>query len=297
MHASLYGRGLVAVSGDDARDFLQGLISNDMSRVSGDRAIYGAMLTAQGKFLHDFFVLSLEDEILLDCEAARTDDLIKRLNMYKLRARVEISDRSADFVVAAIFGDGVASALGLTDEPGAAASFGGGVAYMDPRLAAMGARAVVSDADALTGAGLVATTPDDYERLRLKLGLADGSRDMVVEKAILLENGFDELQGVDWEKGCYTGQELTARTHYRGLIKKRLMPVRIIGPLPASGTPVMLGDTTAGEMRSSFGDRGMALIRLEHFRTAINDGFPMSAGDASIVPEQPDWARFPEPDA
>jgi len=294
-YTSLDGRGLLSVSGDDRVGFLQGLISNDVTRVSPTRAIYAAMLTAQGKFLHDFFVVSLEDRLLLDCEAARLDDLMGRLNMYKLRARVEITDRTADLTVAAVIGDGAADALGLSEEPGAARTFGGGVAYMDPRLAAIGARAVAPDTAALTEAGLKAAKPEDYERLRLQLGLADGSRDMVVEKAILLENGFEELNGVDWNKGCYTGQELTARTHYRGLIKKRLMPVHINGPLPAPGTPVMLGDTAAGEMRSGLGDRGLALIRLEQFRTALAKGAPMTAGEASLVPERPDWAVFPAP--
>jgi len=295
MYLSLEGRGLLAVSGDDATDFLQGLISNDMTRVSPARAIYGALLTAQGKFLHDFFVLSLEDQILLDCEGSRLEDLMRRLNMYKLRARVEIADRSNDFTVAAVFGDGVDKTLGLTDEPGAAGTFADGIAYMDPRLAAMGARVVTPDTAALTKSGCEEAEPEDYERLRLKLGLADGSRDMVVEKAILLENGFEELHGVDWDKGCYTGQELTARTHYRGLIKKRLMPVRIVGPLPEPGTQIMLGDAAAGEMRSGAGDRGLALIRLEHFRAAVAEGTPMNAGEASLVPKQPDWAVFPDP--
>ena len=118
---------------------------------------------------------------------------------------------------------------------------------------------------------------------------------MPVDKAVLLENGFEELNGVSWDKGCYTGQELTARTHYRGLIKKRLMPVHITGPMPTPGTAITLGDAAAGEMRSGSGDVGVALIRLEQFRTAIADGKPLQAGEASLMPTQPDWASFPEP--
>ena len=122
------------------------------------------------------------------------------------------------------------------------------------------------------------------------LGLPDGSRDMVVEKATLLESGFDELNGVDWDKGCYMGQELTARTKYRGLTKKRLMPVDIDGPVPPSGTPVMVDGKEAGEMRSARGGVGLALIRLEHLDKAAGARF--TAGEARITPRKPDWAAF-----
>jgi folate-binding protein YgfZ len=115
----------------------------------------------------------------------------------------------------------------------------------------------------------------------------DGSRDLPVEKAILLENGFDELHGIDWQKGCYMGQELTARTRYRGLVRKRLLPVEIDGPLPASGTPVMAGDKEAGEMRSGIDGLGLALLRLEHL-----DKGPLTAGGATLTPRKPDWVKF-----
>ena len=128
-------------------------------------------------------------------------------------------------------------------EPGAARPLAGGVALVDPRLAALGARAILPrdalDA-ALAGAGAVATDFADYDRQRLALGVPDGSRDLVLGKSILLEIGFDELNGVDWQKGCYIGQELTARTKYRGLIKKRLLPVDDRRPPPEPGTPITL---------------------------------------------------------
>ena len=130
-------------------------------------------------------------------------------------------------------------------------------------------------------------SPADYDRLRLSLGVPDGSRDLPVEKAILLENGFDELNAIDWNKGCYMGQELTARTRYRGLVRKRLMPVAIAGEAPAPGTPLMLGDKEAGEMRSALGDVGLAMVRLE----ALGQG-ALAAGAARLSPRKPDWAKF-----
>ena len=127
-----------------------------------------------------------------------------------------------------------------------------------------------------------------YDRLRLSLGVPDGSRDLTIEKAILLESGFDELNGVDWQKGCYIGQELTARTKYRALIKKRLMPVTVDGPLPPPGTPVMAGDQEAGEMRSGRDGVGLALLRLE----AVTESKPLTAAGAKLTPQKPAWANF-----
>ena len=140
------------------------------------------------------------------------------------------------------------------------------MAFVDPRLAALGVRCILPRADircALEGTGLAEAGFPAYDRLRLELGVPDGSRDLVPEKSILLESGFDELNGVDWQKGCYIGQELTARTKYRGLIKKRLMPVEIDGPAPAPGTIVTADGREVGEMRSSRDGLGLALLRLE----------------------------------
>ena len=129
---------------------------------------------------------------------------------------------------------------------------------------------------------------DAYEDLRLGLGVPDGSRDLVVEKSILLEAGFDELNGVDWHKGCYIGQELTARTKYRGLIKRRLVPVAIDGPAPTPGTVVTADGRDVGEMRSSNGGRGLALLRTD----AVVEKKRLMAGDAVIVPTKPAWMHF-----
>ncbi|MBL6931957.1 MAG: folate-binding protein YgfZ [Rhodospirillales bacterium] len=294
-HVILENRGLLSVSGDDTISFLQGLVSNDVTKVSAERALYSAMLSPQGKFLYDFFLLQMENELLIDCEAERLDELKRKLTMYKLRSKVDLTDRSQDFVVAALIGDTVASSLDLENREGTARSFLGGIAFIDPRLGQIGGRCILPRENAgasLSEAGFIAGAPDDYETARLQLGLPDGSRDMIIDKAILLENGFHELNGVDWNKGCYMGQELTARTHYRGLVKKRLIPVRIEGPLPAPGTPVMLGDQEAGEMRSGLGEQGLALIRLEQFEAALRDGEGLKADGAVLYPIKPNWAEF-----
>jgi folate-binding protein YgfZ len=293
--AVLEDRGVLAIEGTDARAFLQGLVSNDVTKAGPARAIYAALLTPQGKFLHDFFIAELAEVLLLDCEKARLADLKRRLGLYKLRAQVTIADRSADLAVAALFGDGALGALVLPDQAGAARGFANGIAFVDPRLASAGARAIAPRESLRAGAiavGFAETGADDYDKMRISLGLPDGSRDLEVERAILLENGFEELNGVDWNKGCYMGQELTARTKYRGLVRKRLMPVAIEGPAPAFGAPIRFGEADAGEMRSSRGGIGLALLRLEKVAEARAAGMPLSAGDARLIPIKPDWAKF-----
>jgi folate-binding protein YgfZ len=286
-------RGVVSVAGPDARSFLQGLVSNDVDKVTPERAIYAALLTAQGRFLHDFFVVENDGALLLDCEAERRADLIRRLSIYKLRAKVVLSDASERLTAAVLFGEGTLDALGLPAEAGRARRLAGGVTYVDPRLAALGARALLpreTAPSAIEGAGFSEGTPDAYERLRLGLGMPDGSRDLPVEKALLLENGFDELNGIDWQKGCYMGQELTARTRYRGLVRKRLLPVRIEGPRPEPGTPVLHAEKEVGEMRSSLEGHGLALLRLDAVGPAAG---ALTAGGARLTPVIPDWMRLP----
>jgi folate-binding protein YgfZ len=285
----LDGRGILAVSGQDRRIFLQGLVSNDVEKVAPDRAVYAALLTAQGKYLHDFIMAAAGEGIWLDAEAARLADLKRRLSMYRLRAKVAIDDLP-DLAVAAVFGEGAREALGLPEQAGAARPFREGLAFVDPRLAALGARVILPGDKvraALEGAGLAERDFAGYDRHRLALGIPDGSRDLVLEKSILLESGFDELNGVDWQKGCYVGQELTARTKYRGLIKKRLFPVRIDGPAPAPGAIVERDGKEAGEMRSIGNGLGLALLRLD----AVAAGQPLSAGGTTLTPIQPDWMR------
>jgi hypothetical protein len=293
----LEDRGLLAVGGEDRVQFLQGLVSNDVTKVGPARAVYAAFLTPQGKYLHDFFILHSGDAMLIDCEQARLPDLMKRLSLYRLRSKVTLEDCSDGLLVVALFGPGWRDGLDIGGHAGDAAALAGGIIYVDPRLADAGGRAVVprvGAAAALEAAGFAKGTPDEYDRLRLSLGLPDGSRDLIVDKSILLESGFDELNGVDWQKGCYMGQELTARTKYRGLVKKRLVPVVLMGPPPAPGTQVTLNGRDAGELRSgiatSDGGLGLALMRLESLGEAA-DG-ELEAGGVPLKPAKAPWMAF-----
>src|ERR1700732_4705669 len=284
-------RRILAVSGPDRRPFLQGLVSNDVDKVSPMAARYAALLPAQGKYLYDFMMAEAGESIWLDTEAARLGDLKRRLSIYRLRSKASLDEQSG-LCVAAVFGADPLAALGLPTVPGAARPFGSGIAFVDPRLAALGARAILplDGARALLGnAGISETGFDSYDRLRLSLGVPDGSRDLILEKSILLEAGFDELNGVDWQKGCYIGQELTARTKYRGLVKRRLMPVEIEGPTPSPGTIVTMDGRGVAEMRWSRDGLGLALLRTE----PVREGKRLAAGDATLVVTKPGWMRLP----
>jgi folate-binding protein YgfZ len=267
--ALLPDRAVLEISGEDRVAFLQGLISNDVTKARADQALWAALLTPQGKWLADFFVIASGDVLLLDVEAAQLPMLAQRLSRFRLRAKVALRDASADWRVHAAWGEG-APPEGLTAR--------------DPRLPEAGWR-VLSPAGLPTNA-----SAEDYATHRLALGLPDGSKDMEAEKSVLLEGGFDELNGISWTKGCYMGQELTARTRYRGLLKRRLVPVAIEGPAPERGTLILATDgVEAGEMRSSQGAQGLALLRLEWL-----DKGALAAGGARLTPQLLPWMKLPE---
>jgi folate-binding protein YgfZ len=277
-------RSVIAVGGPDRIEFLQGLISNDTTKVAPGRAIWAALLTPQGRFLNDMFVADGgNDTLLLETERERAPALAKKLGLYKLRSKATVEDRGAAMDVAVVFGPGADEALAIE----------GVIAFADPRLADLGVRVLAPAGQAATllaACDFTQAPIEAYDALRLELGVPDGSRDLTVDKALLLENGFDELNGVDWQKGCYMGQELTARTKYRALIRKRLFPVDIEGEgvLPAPGTAVHLDGREVGELRSGSGQRALAMLQTEVAR----GGAKLFAGDVRIIPKIPSWMRL-----
>jgi len=262
MIAALSARSVVAITGEDRVPFLQGLVSNDVADAAPGRAVWAALLTPQGKWLADFFIFSDGERLLLDCERAQSPMLRQRLSRYRLRSRVVLAETELQVFVA---------------WNGAPAV--DGIVARDPRLAEAGWRMLSAEQIAVNA------TEEEWDLHRVALGLPDGSRDMESEKSILLEAGFDELNGVSWTKGCYMGQELTARTKYRGLVKRRLVPVRIEGVVPAPGTPILRDGREVGTMRSTVGQRGMAVVRLEALESML------TSEGATITPAAPPWLR------
>ena len=291
----LNGRALLALSGDDVVPFLQGLITNDAALLASERGLFAALLTPQGKFLHELILARAGDTTFIDTEAERRADLQRRLTLYRLRAKVTIA-APEDGVVVAVFGPGSAAAFGLDAVAGLARALpGGAVALVDPRLAALGVRligpAAAVDA-ALAAAGLAAgDDPAAYDRFRLELGVPDGSRDIAVDRGFLLENNYEELNGVSFTKGCYVGQELTARTKHRATIKKRLFKVEFdpAAEPPEPDTPILLGGHEAGAMRSSQPGVGLALMRLEYLKDYDADDHVFTAGNLVVRPCRPSF--------
>jgi tRNA-modifying protein YgfZ len=259
-------RGVIAVEGDDRVAFLQGLVSNDVEAARPGRAVWAALLTAQGKWLADFFVFADADALLLDCEADQVPVLIQRLSRYRLRMKATL--RAAPEYLVHVAWPG---------RPDAA-----GIAAPDPRLPEFAWR--VLSREPLTATA----TPEDWDRYRLAAGLPDGSKDLESDRSVLLEAGFDELAGVSWSKGCYMGQELTARTKYRGLVKRRLVPVAVEGPMPPTGSVVLRDGMDVGTMRSGRDGIGLASLRLDALRQALQ------CGQATLIPKTPAWMRLPE---
>jgi folate-binding protein YgfZ len=255
--ARLDSRAWVSVSGPDATSFLQGLVSNDVEEAGLGKAIYAALLTPQGKFLFEFFVTKFEEGYWLDTDRARSPELVKRLQMYKLRAKIEIKEQGS-FDVAAIWG-GAISAL----PPPAA--------YLDPRFKALGWRARLEKSTIEALAKQVAAQiveESEYHRHRIALGVP-GEMDLEPEQTFLLEGNFEELNGVDFKKGCYVGQELTARMKHRGTARRRMLPLRGASALPSSGAKIIdEAGREIGELRGSIGDIGMGEFRLDRLKEA-----------------------------
>jgi tRNA-modifying protein YgfZ len=266
--AYLPERGVVEVTGEDRVSFLQGLVSNDVAAAVPGQALWAALLTPQGKWLADFFILADGDRLLLDCERAQAPMLVKHLSRYRLRTRAALRDASDEFAVHAAWGDAPPTA---------------GLVAADTRLPDAGWRVLASAL--LPGAADAAL----WQAHRIALGLPDGSRDMESEKTVLLEAGFDELAGVSWSKGCYMGQELTARTKYRGLVKRRLMPVFVQGSMPEAGTAVLRGGQEVGVLRSSAGQAALAVLRID----ALGEGPALTCGSSILTPRPPSWMRLP----
>lgn len=261
----LKDRAVIAVEGGEARDFLQGLITNDVAQLAPGRGLYAALLTPQGKILFDFLVAEGDGAVLIDCAAGQADALLKRLAMYRLRAKVGIAIRPQLSVY-----------VGLSGRPAERA-----VTFPDPRLPALGPRSI----------GAVAEMPDflegpaSYHAERVRLGVPE-SADFGSDKVFALDAGLEELHAVAFTKGCYVGQELTARMKHRGTARKRILGIKAERALPEPGTALMSEAIEVGEIISSYGSAGFALLRLDRLAEAKA---PLTADNMPLTVFKPEW--------
>ena len=268
--AMLEDRGVVSVTGADATGFLQGLLTNDVERLEPGQARYAALLTPQGKILFDMIVVrgpGEEPSYLIDCAGVQAADLARRLGFYKLRAKVAIADVSADRAVAAFWGDEPPS----VDE---------GLLYADPRDPRLGWRAILPRPIA---AAVGSEHAGEYEGLRIAVGAPKGGLDFAYADAFPHDANLDLLHGVDFDKGCYVGQEVVSRMKHRGTARKRIARVKLAGPAPAPGTPVLDRELAVGALGSSSGREALALIRLDRAEEAKAAGRTLSAGGVDLA--------------
>jgi tRNA-modifying protein YgfZ len=277
----LPSRAVLKVRGADAAKFLQGLITNDIGKVQGTRAVHAGLLSPQGKVLFDFFVVPAGDGFFLDVAQDKAVELVKRLGFYRLRAEVEIKEEP-ELAVAVAWGG-----TPLAPE--------GAILYADPRLPELGFRLLVPKGTSAADFDCVASQPEAYQTWRIGLGVPEGGQDYAFGDAFPHEALFDQLNGVDFAKGCYVGQEVVSRMEHRGTARKRIVPVEGAAPLPAPGTGIEADGMPVGTLGSVSGTSGLALIRLDRAEEVLAKGKTLTAGGVKITLRRPAFARFAVP--
>lgn len=263
--AHLDDRAVIAVTGSDARPFLQGLITNDVERLEPGKGIYAALLTPQGKILFDFFLVEGDGAILIDCLSESRGALQKRLSLYKLRSKISIESRD-QLAVLAVWDDGTTA---------------NAISYPDPRLLQLGHRAIIARGEMRNDL----LRNDSYHAHRLSLGVPESS-DFGSDKMFALDADLEELHAVDFEKGCYVGQELTARMKHRSSARKRLLPIEFVGAA-SQDRSLTMNEREIGEIVSSYGRHGFAQVRLDRLNEA-GHAVPHS-GKQEVKLIKPSW--------
>ena len=286
--ALLPDRGVVKVAGDVARRFLNGLVTADMAKVAPANPRFSALLTPQGKIIVDFMIAEAPTEdgggFFLDCPRALAGTLVEKLNFYKLRAKVICEDLSEILGVMVVWDGTGDSEYGLS--------------YPDPRLSSLGWRVMLpphlaSEAAADLGATLVGA--EAYETHRIALGVPRGGLDFIYSDTFPHEANMDQLNGVDFEKGCFVGQEVVSRIEHRGTARNRIVGVRYDEFAPEPGIAVQADEKPVGVLGSSARGHGLAMLRLDRVAEALAQGEQLRAGGIALEVVKPTWARFPFP--
>ena len=280
--ALLADRGVVAVTGDDAAKLLQGIITNDMDLLATQPAIHAALLTPQGKILFEFIVARANSGYLVDIARSQTGDFIKRLTLYKLRAKVDIRDASEDYRVIALWGS---PAQGHGEMRGS-------ISFADPRLPALGVR-IVAEAgladDVMTANGSDAGIAA-YDAHRIAVGIPELGKDYISGTTFAHEANLDSLKSVSFSKGCFIGQEVASRMEHRGTARTRTVIVEADGPL-APASVITAGEAQIGTVGSTAGLRALALVRLDRAEEAGQKGQQVTAGGTPLDIHRPGYLK------
>src|SRR5258707_1066692 len=278
--ALLPDRGVVKVAGDDARGFLNGLLTSDIDRVAPDSAVFAALLTPQGKIIMDMIVVEAPAQdgggFFLDVPKALAKSCVDRLSFYKLRAKVIVEDLSQMLGIIAVWGGEAATEYGLC--------------YRDPRLLALGLRVIVPPhlaAEAAADLGATLMPAAEFEAHRIALGVPRGGLDFIYGDAFPHEADMDQLNGVDFHKGCFIGQEVVSRMEHRGNVRTRIVPVAYDGFAPDAGAAVTAAEQQVGTFGSSAGGRALAMLRLRPAPHPPAGGGPPPGRPPAPRPRQP----------
>lgn len=285
MHAALLSdRGVVKLSGDDAKTFLNGLVTTDATRLEPGLGRFGALLTPQGKIVADFLITEVPaghgGGILIDCPGTLAQPLATKLGFYKLRARVTVENLSDSLGVLAVWGG----------EPAVKPD----LAFADPRAGGLGWRILIPPELAGKAAALVGAEMADeaaYEAQRIACGVPRGGVDFSYGDAFPHETNMDRLHGVDFDKGCYIGQEVVSRMQHRGTARTRTVSVAFDDAAPDAGTAILAGEKQVGAMGSSAGRTGLATVRIDKVSDALDAGTPLTAGGGALRLADPDAVR------
>lgn len=277
---TLLDRAVLRVTGPDAKSFLQNLVTNDIDRLDTEPAIMAALLSPQGKILYEFFIVTESGTYYLDTASGGADDLIKKFNLYKLRADVEIEDCRESHMV-----------LWLNDDEGVIQ--GDAVLYADPRHKQMGWRAIVrQEGIGVFSEGFEPGQSTDYLAHRLMNAIPEGGHDYAFGDTFPHEAALDVLGAVDFKKGCYIGQEVVSRMEHRSNVRNRIVIVEGKGPLPLPGAEIRTTNSLIGVLGTSIGNVGLALVRLDRAGRAMRSGQIMKVDDQEVNLSRPPWAHY-----
>ncbi len=279
-------RSVIGISGEDSTKLLQGIISNDIEKVTEKKAIYTFQLTPQGKYLFDFFISLKDGQYLIDIAERQRDEFLKKLKMYKLRSKVEIIDLSTQMEVVSLIGDKVFQKIGEDEDSGSVHEFCKGHAFLDPRSNLMYARAIIgrdNNYQAFQSQEFMLAEVKEYNKLRIENNIPEGEFDLVQDKSYPLQFKMINLNAVDFKKGCYVGQEVTARTYHRGVVRKQVFSLACDSKITHEGNfDIIISEKRVGNFLSKLENNCLALLDVD-FATS-NKSFEFEGHKYTIRP-------------
>ena len=287
----LEDRGILFIDGDDAKSFLQNIVTNDINKVSEANSCFSALLTPQGKFLYEFLIIKHKKGYFIDCEKVQIEELYKQLSLYKLRSKVQILNLSNEFVVATLSHEKFKSIKGAKDELGFTIKYNEDPILLDPRNKALGGRLIINLEKlylSLKKLELKSSKQDEYYKLSYHLGIPQQNTNKLKDKIFGIECNFEELNAIDFKKGCYVGQENTARIKLKNKLSKRLLPIKIIEGKVTKGESIFSDTVDIGKVLI---DDVYPFAVIKYTSDKFNFNSIFKVNDSKIKITKPDWIK------